>query len=282
MRRSSLLLLVIVLAASVSAFGQLLPDPNIMVGAFGATCPTGCSGDPNVIGTTGFTLFSNGAPTADIPWYILLAIPGTGKDDAAGGTDPTPPTITGTGFTIGAGADAGDLLQTTPSGTSIYDIADAAGLAGGLKGDGSMNAPNLFCNGATIPCASSSEITAFGSLPDFFDVFVYTVSAGALTGSVNFDFTATLPAGTYVAGLGTGSNGNQPFQTPFTTTGLASSGGPGSGPASASGPGPGPGSGPASASGPGPGGVPEPSAIVLLGSALLAVGAGLRKRLVRA
>jgi hypothetical protein len=202
---------------SVCAFGQLT-DPNIKVGSAGVDCKVaGCNGDPNLIDTTGFALLSNGAPTADIPWYILVSIPGTGTPDAS---DPTPPTITGTGFTISAGVDAGDFLQTTSG--DIYAFASAAD--GGLQGDNSMNATNMF---------GTAEQTAFGSKPDFFDVFVYTVSAGSLTGNTTFQFSSTLTAGTFIAGLGCAANGQnatcpstnpgQQFSTPFTTTGLVSS-----------------------------------------------------------
>lgn len=253
MRRVSTLF-AFALAASISAFGQMLPDPNIMVGASGATCPTGCSGDPTLIASSGFTLFSNGSPTADVPWYILLALPGTGKTDAQGGTDPAAPSITGTGFTISSGVDAGDFLPTTSG--DIYAFASADD--GGLNGDGSMNATNLF---------GSAETTAFGKTPSFFDIFVYTVSAGALTGDKNFSFTTSLPLGTFVGGLGIGSNGTQPFSTPFTTAGLVDA--TTTGPGTASGP----------ASGPL---VPEPNTIVLLGTVLLAACAGLRKKLGRA
>ena len=270
---------------SIAAFGQVI-DPNIMVGPYGATCPmiTNCSGEPNSITTAGFTLFQAGSASnpkpADVPWYIILAIPGSGTDDTdPGGTD-TPPTISGTGFAISAGVEAGDMLQSTKN-TSIYDIAETlSALSGlGLGGNNSLNAPNLFCgttgqtsDQTSTTCTSSAEISAFGSEPDFFDIFVYTVtcpttacSTGELTAGTNFDFTfgGTLPPfGTFVAGLGVGDNGNQQFSTPFTTSGLVD-GTTGGNVQDTT------------------GGVPEPSSIVLFGTVLLGLSAVLRKKLNR-
>ncbi len=262
--------------AAFSAFGQ--GDPNIQVGPINVDCKTfNCSGDPTLIGTTGFTLMSNGDPTADNPWYILLAIPGSGKTDAQGGTDPTAPTITKSGFTISAGVDAGDFLSSTSG--DIYAFASAKD--GGLKGDNSMNATNLF---------GTAEQTAFGKTPDFFDIFVYTVSAGSLTGNSSFSFTSSLTEGTFVAGLGCEAKkdstcptdkAEQQFSTPFTTAGLVSSTSSSSSTSTSSttttttssttqsGP---------FATG---GAVPEPSSIVLLGSVLAGLSAALRKKFVR-
>ena len=76
-----------------------------------------------------------------------------------------------------------------------------------------MNATNMF---------GAAEQAAFGKTPDFFEIYVYTVSAGLLTGNQSFNFSATLPAGTFIMGLGANSNGNQQFSTPFTTAGLVS------------------------------------------------------------
>jgi hypothetical protein len=102
-------------------------------------------------------------------------------------------------------------------------------------------------------------------MPGSFDIFVYTVQTGFLTGGVSFPFTANLSAGTYVAGLGVGDNGKQPFSTPYTTVGLVvgSTGGPGGGGGDVG------------------GAVPEPSSIMLLGSALLGTFSVLRKKLIR-
>src|SRR5579871_2202272 len=160
MKLSFSLPLLSVLAASVSAFGQL--DPQIQVGPYGVNCKTfNCSGDPTTIGATGFTLMSNGAQTADVPWYILIAVPGTGKTDMAGGSDPAAPIVSGpSGFTVSHGVDAGDFLPSTSG--DIYAFASA--FDNGDQGDGSMNSSNLF---------GSAEQTAFGGTPSFFDIFVY-------------------------------------------------------------------------------------------------------------
>ena len=109
-----------------------------------------------------------------------------------------------------------------------------------------MNASNMF---------GSDEATALGSTPTSFEIFVYTVSP-AINGDTPYSFSSSpdLVAGTFLAALG-GTKGE--YSTPFTTTGLV---GGTSGSSSGGGPGGGPASGPL---------VPEPSSIVLLGSALV-------------
>jgi hypothetical protein len=125
-----------------------------------------------------------------------------------------------------------------------------------------MNATNMF---------GSQEQAAFGSTPASFEVFVYTITPG-ITGSTPYTFLSSpdLVAGTFLAATDNSADGS----TPFTTTGLVggTTGGPGGGSASASGP-------TTTTTGPV---VAEPSSIVLLGSALVAVTIGLRKKLIRA
>jgi hypothetical protein len=248
---------VLALALSMAAFGQVIdPDPVGFCAPAG-DCFTGAGlgGETIPVGTTTFQMEKNGADksTSTDPWYLLVAVP-----DGIGGA----PVITSTDFTeIGSPVPKGQLLQTTPSGTSIYDIA-------GVGGDtnNSMNAPNLFCDGAAIPCATSNEINAHGSLPTFFEVYLYSFTPSFVGGFTPYIFNVAgsgLVGGTYLAASG----GSPPFSTPFTTTGLAytstsssssSQGSPESGPE-----------------------VPEPNSIVLLGTALLAAGTVLRKKLVR-
>lgn len=204
----------LLILVSVSAFGQVT-DPNIMVGAYGSTCPTGCSGDPNKFTTAGFTLFSNGNDQATIPWYILLAIPTNGVGEGSA------PVITSSGFTISGGVDADVATGTTgtvndgdfgPS-TSGDIYAFASAFDGGYTGDNSMNATNMF---------GAAEQEAFGSKPTSFEIWVYKVST-SLPASTNVNFSATLSMGTFVAALGIGgANGTTQFSTPFTTAGLES------------------------------------------------------------
>jgi len=86
-----------------------------------------------------------------------------------------------------------------------------------------MNAPNLFCDGASYPCTTSNEKVAFGSLPTFFEIFDYTFQP-AIGEAVPYVITIGGPGltgGTYLAAAG----GTNPFTTPFTVTGLVN--GPG-------------------------------------------------------
>jgi hypothetical protein len=93
-----------------------------------------------------------------------------------------------------------------------------------------MNAANMFCDGNGIPCTKSNEITAFGGLPNDFEIYVYTMTAtglntNGLTEGTIYNFTVgngSLPAGTFLAAVAVGGNNNNiQFSTPYTTTGLA-------------------------------------------------------------
>jgi hypothetical protein len=198
-------------------------------------------------------MYKLGAPGSDDPWYLLISVPFT---------DPEPdpfvaPTITGgPGFTISAGVDAGDFNAGAPG--DIYAFAAPSDGAG--VGDNSMNSTNMF---------GSQEQAAFGSTPSGFEIFVYTISPG-FAGETPYQFFSSpnLIAGTFLAATGNSAD----TSTPFTTTGLVGgTTGPTTGPTT-SGPGGSPASGPL---------VPEPSSIALLGSALVAVTIGLRKKLIR-
>jgi len=203
MTRFATVLVVLLFALSVSAFGETI-DPNVgfcppPATAAACTTATGLGGETIGVGTTSFGMWSAGAPDANTPWYLLLSVPELLPNTA------TAPTITSASFTqIGSTADAGAFGQTTSG--DIYAFASA--FDGGLSGNNSMNASNMFCDGAAIPCATSNEISAFGSLPNDFEIFVYTFTPG-----------------TYLAALGVGGKrDNTQFSTPFTTTGLV--GGP--------------------------------------------------------
>jgi hypothetical protein len=255
-----LTLLLVFLAASISAFANIgfCPPP-----ATAAACSTatGAGGETITVPTdsVGFFFLGGGGSTTSDPWFLLLAVP----NDVGGA-----PALTGDGtYTIGSATDVGAFLPTTSG--SVYDFA--SGVTGISGGNGSISATNLFCDGASYPCASSNEITAFGSLPTSFEIFAYSVTPALPDGTGgSFSSSPDLVAGTFLAAIG-GKEGK--FSTPFTTAGLAggSTEGPGGGPASASGP-------TTTTTGTG---VPEPSSIVLLGSVLIAVTAGLRKKLIR-
>jgi hypothetical protein len=259
----NLTLLLVFLAASISAFANIgfCPPPAT---ATACSTATGAGGETIAVAgdSVGFFFLGGGGSTTSDPWYLLLAVP----NDVGGA-----PTLTGDAtYTIGAATDVGTFLPTTSG--SVYGFAAATtGISGG---NGSISATNLFCDGASYPCTTSNEISAFGSLPTSFEIFAYSVTPGLPDGTGgSFSASTDLVAGTFLAAIG-GKQGK--FSTPYTTAGLVTGGSSSSSSSSSSSTGGGPGGGPAS----GPL-VPEPSSIVLLGSALLAVTAGVRKKMIR-
>jgi hypothetical protein len=270
-----LTLWLVFLAASISALAQISFCPGDHWDYCGTT--TGADGKTIAVPreTEGFEglsfaaywFFGDGSYSfSSDPWYLLLAVP----NDVGGAPGliivdgyPTPYT------------DAGTFLPTTTG--SIYDFA--AGLTGISGGDGSMSADNMF---------GSDEQSVFGSTPTSFEVFVYSVD-GILAPNTGGSILSypNLVAGTFLAGIGGKREPRDDFSyyvttgvfsTSFTFAGLVTGDTPTSGPTTTttgpttttSGPGGGPPGGP----------VPEPSSIVLLGSALVAVTAGLRKKLI--
>jgi len=243
MRYAARILALLILASFVcfSAFGQVI-DPNVgfcpTATASQMTCTTGVGlgGHTISVPTTGFSLLPNGnsGHVSNLPWFLILAIP-----EGTDGSVTSFPTITNTDglFMVSAGAeraDGADFTQTTSG--DIY--AFAGSLTGGLQGDNSMNAANLFCDGSGIPCTNSNEIAAFGKLPNDFEVVVYTMTAtatntqGLVEGTI-YNFTSSgLSAGSYLAAVAEGPFGCDPtatsgpnkcniqYSTPFTTTGL--------------------------------------------------------------
>lgn len=251
----NLTLLLVFLAASISAFANIgfCPPP-----ATATACSTATGADLETIAvagdSVGFWFLGGGSKTTSDPWYLLVSVP----NDVGGAI----PALTGDGtYTIGSGVDVGTFDAST--GGSIYDFAAATtGISGG---NGSMSFANM---------SGSDELAAFGSTPTSFEVFAYSVTPGLPDGTGgSFSASTDLVAGTFLAAIG-GKEGA--FSTPFTTTGLVTGGSSSSSSSSSSSTGGGPGAGPAS----GPL-VPEPSSIVLLGSALLAVTARVRKKMIR-
>ena len=236
MTRCTTALFFSLLVLSVPAFGQLV-DPVGFCPNTSSDCFTGNGiGNETIgVGSTSFVMEKNGnSALSSSPWALILALPNY--------SGPAP-TLTTSAFTLGSVTNDGHYLTSSPD---LYTFT-------GTIGDASMNAPNMF---------GPNEVAASGSVPSFFDVFVYLYTPAFMGAFTPYSFTvggSGLPSGTFLAASG----GSNPFSTPFTTTGLVN--GPGCTPGTCSG---------------GGGGtpVPEPSAIVLLGSVFLFAGSILRKK----
>ena len=255
-KRSFKFLPVLIVALSVCAFGQII-DPNVGVFDPSAACAPTCGLHPNPIPLTEFGVWNFGGAGAPIPWYIIFAVPDNTGGAPTLSSDPSSPDS----FTASGPTDAGAYLPT--SSQTLYEFA----------------APATTLNAAEINAANNSMNTTnmfVGSTPSSFEVYVFSMDP-ALPSQVAELFDTNIVAGTFVAVLGVDTTGpnEQVFSTPFTTAGLggsSSSSSSSSSSRSSSGPGGGPASGP---------GTPEPNSIVLLGSALLAITAGLRKKFAR-
>ena len=221
--RFATVLAVLMLTLSVSGFGDIVdPDPvnfcplGTTLDAANSKCTvgTGLAKETIAVGTTGFDMYKNGnggGANSSNPWYLLLAVPnGSGA-----------PTITSTSFSTPTPApphwDAGQFTKETSG--SIYQFASEK-LGISMVGDASMRASNLFCDGKNFPaCTTSNEIEAFGSLPGYFEIYVYPFQPDFHNWTVYSFSSSGLTPGSYLAGSG----GSKCFSTPFTTTGLVHS-----------------------------------------------------------
>jgi hypothetical protein len=258
------LVLALLLAASVCAFGQII-DPNVGIFDPAAACAPTCGDHPNSITLTEFGVWNYGNAGEPLPWYIIFAVP---EDDGGAPTlssnAGSPDSFTATGPTD-AGSWDSSSSQTlyefvAPFTTMTADEINAA--------NNSMNTTNMF---------GPEEEAAFGSMPSAFEVYLYSMSPGLPVQTAEL-FDTSIVAGTFVAVLGVEHGTNpaghpqtQVFATPFTTSGLGVTTSTTttttttttlSGPFTA-------------------GAIPEPNTIFLLGTALLGITTALRKRLRR-
>jgi hypothetical protein len=171
-------------------------------------------------------------------WELIIALPNY--------TGSAPVITAPAAFTpVGSPTNPGDYLPTS---SDLYSFA-------GTNGKGSMNTGNLFGS------ADNNEKNAFGSVPSFFDVFVYMYQGAIQTGTA-YEFSvggSGLENGTFLAATDGSSNDS----TPYTTTGLVGGTGCAAGSACDS----------RSVV------TPEPTSVVLLATVCLFVGLALSKKL---
>jgi hypothetical protein len=251
----------LLLALSVCAFGQVL-DPNVGVFDPAAACAPTCGVHPNPIPLTQFGVWNFGnAGEEALPWYLIFAVPNN-----TGGA----PTLSDAGnipaFTASGPTDVGSWGSGSKQ--TLYEFAGpstALTAAVIAAANNSMNTANMF---------GAAELAAFGSTPSAFEVYLFSLS-GALPHQKAEFFNTSIVAGTFVAVLGgsVDSKGHEHvYNSPFTTAGLGGSSSTTTTTTTTVG---------ETASAGSNGQVPEPNGIVLLGSVLLAVGAGLWKRFIR-
>lgn len=145
------------------------------------------------VGPTSFVMEKNGNNSpSNSPWELILALP-----DYSGPA----PGISAADFGLQSVSNEGDFTPSTHD--DLYAFTSTVG-------DGSMNAANLF---------GANEAAAFGAMPSYFDVFVYSYTPPFVGGFMPYSFTvggSALPAGTFLAASG----GSNPFSTTITVAGL--------------------------------------------------------------
>jgi hypothetical protein len=258
MTRCSSLLLVLLVAASVCAFGQtVLLDPLHGFCAGAGQCLDNGKNSPtstNPPSNFGFTV-SPGPKTGDLLLEILVP----DNEQTAGASYAITGAATGnatlfsaTDFTSG---DLGTYLGQT--------ISKPANPIGGFL-DPSETAidPGIVKGFSVYQFDAGTQLLQDASNPNISPLFNIVASLG--------DPSGTLPIGTYIVGFLDTTTGCGPKKTDPCEIATALSGAILESP-STSGPGGSPSGGP----------VPEPSGILLLGSALLAASFSLRKKLVR-
>jgi hypothetical protein len=221
-------------SAYADALGFCAPPGSVAA----CTAGVGAGGETIGVGPTDFVMETGGGDSTS-PWELIIALPNY--------TGSAPVITAPAAFTeVGSPTNPGHYLATS---SQLYTFA-------GTSGKGSMNSANLF---------GSNEVTAFGSVPSFFDVFVYTY-AGPIDSATAYEFSvggSGLENGTFLAA----TDGSSSDSTPYTTTGLVGGAGCVAG---------------SSCDTIVPGRtsvVPEPTSIVLLGTVCLLAGRALFKTL---
>jgi len=284
MTKSFNTLVVLLLAISVSAFGQLLDPATLHIGTgVGTACVEGCPGvvSGEVTATSGnFDIFQESGQSDMLTNEILLiaAVPNTASGTVTAGSvsaakefDPDTAAV-GTPETISTGqtpvaygnVNTGSFNPVTMTNSDVFTLLGPQI----SHADNSESFTNF--NGAY-----AAEVTAgtpgFSGVPSSYAIYVWSISTTAFSGKSALDITSTLPVGTFLTAFGESSS--HIFSTQFTNTGLVTSGGTtGSTAGQTTG----------STAGQTTGGnIPEPGSLILLGSVLFVSFTLSRKRLVR-
>ena len=228
MRRTATFLLILGLALGICASVQArMIEPNIGFCTPPASA-TACSGQPEtnqISSSAAIGMWVFGSNSTSGPWYLILAIPdGTY-------TNSTAPALTSSSFNSDR-ATSPSFLTTGSSNPGNFNSSncsnDIYSYLGGHVGESphssgphrphhrgpannSMNATNMF---------GPLEQAAFGGIPNYFQLLVYTFTAGSLNGNTAYSFTSStaLPAGTLIAAIAE-SCGKQ-LITSFTTAAM--------------------------------------------------------------
>jgi len=284
MTKSFNMLVVLLLAISVSAFGQLLDPATLHIGqGVSSGCATGCPGvvSGEVTATSGnFDIFQESGSPDMLTNEILLiaAVPNTASGTVTAGSvssakefDPYT-AASGTPETISTGQTPVQYGNVNPASFNPVTMTNSDVFT--LLGPQISSADNSesFVN---FNKAYAAEVAAsapgFSGVPSSYAIYVWSISTTAFTGNSALDITSTLPIGTFLAAFGESTT--HIYSTQFTNTGLVTSGGTtGSTSGQTTG----------STSGQTTGGnVPEPGSLILLGSVLFVSFTLSRKKLVR-
>ena len=215
MRSIATLLLIqgiVIFGLTTSVRAQLI-DPNIgfcTPPASAAACAGQTETNPIASGSA-IGMWAFGANTSGGAWYLIMSVPNGTY------TSGTAPQLTSLSFNSGdatspsfitSGSSAPSSFSASSNPNDIYSYLGSH--VGNLSANNSMNTSNMF---------GSLEQKAFGSIPNYFQLLVYTFTTGNIDGNTGYSFTSSmaLPAGTLIAAV---ADGGKQFSTPFTTAGL--------------------------------------------------------------
>ena len=250
----------LLLIGSACALGFLCAPPAVQAAQIyvctGCVAPPG--GDPDFINPTSINVGFAGNHTAVSPLLVLVGVPNGGAAPTLSLTGGLTPAANGSYYglhTATTGTTVGTLEGTLTSGGDAYATAGLTTGAGG-------GASESFVNWTTSPFPNG--MTNLDAGVGSFGIFAYAINVALSSGAggnspINIDLTGGNLNGDYVIGYacdvaGATCSGGNINETPFTNAGFVN-GAP-----------------------PPPPAASEPASLVLLGSALTALGLIRRRR----